>query len=186
MSVSPPDLRGQWLVSDLDKLPDDEFRYELVDGHLIVTPPATQQHQDHGGSLRDLLAAAAPEGWRCRTEFPVIFAEDTLRQPDVVVFRWPLAHPREDARNPVGPADIGLVVEVVSPTTRRTDRFAKPGEYADAGIGIYWRLETDPELVLHVQTLEGSSYGRPTEIRGTGTAATPWGQVEVDLGALGL
>jgi len=185
MSVSPPDLRGQWTVSDLENLPDDGFTYELVDGHLVVTPPPTQQHQLIGDALREVLAVAAPPGWRCSKEFPIVFAEDTWRQPDVVVFRTPPLHPRPDERNPVGPEDIGLVAEVVSPSTRRTDRFAKPGEYADAGIGLYWRLETEPELVLYVQTLEVDGiYGRPVEIRGSGEAATPWGALRVVLSEL--
>jgi Uma2 family endonuclease len=42
------------------------------------------------------------------------------------------------------PADVVLAVEVVSPDTRRVDRFAKPGEYAAAGIPFYWRIEQDP------------------------------------------
>ncbi|MGK5518006.1 Uma2 family endonuclease [Micromonospora sp. URMC 107] len=42
------------------------------------------------------------------------------------------------------PDDVILAVEVVSPGTRRTDRFAKPGEYAAAGIPFYWRIEQDP------------------------------------------
>lgn len=37
-----------------------------------------------------------------------------------------------------------LAVEIVSPGTRRIDRFAKPGEYAAAGIPFYWRIEQDP------------------------------------------
>jgi Uma2 family endonuclease len=32
----------------------------------------------------------------------------------------------------------------LSPGTRRIDRFAKPGEYAAAGIPFYWRIEQDP------------------------------------------
>ena len=35
-------------------------------------------------------------------------------------------------------------MEIVSPGTRRFDRFAKPGEYAAAGIPFYWRIEQDP------------------------------------------
>ena len=114
-----------------------------------------------------------------------MFSEDTRREPDVAVFRSPPRRPRPDPSNPVGPADIGLVVEVVSPGSARTDRFAKPGEYADAGIPVYWRLETEPGLVLHVQVLEaGGCYGRPFELRGRGEAAAPWGKVAVDLSAL--
>jgi Uma2 family endonuclease len=39
---------------------------------------------------------------------------------------------------------VVLAVELVSPGTRRVDRFAKPGEYAAAGIRYYWRVEQDP------------------------------------------
>ncbi|MDP9466698.1 MAG: Uma2 family endonuclease [Actinomycetota bacterium] len=28
----------------------------------------------------------------------------------------------------------------MSPSSRETDRFAKPGEYAEAGIPLFWRL----------------------------------------------
>ncbi|MDG4796646.1 Uma2 family endonuclease [Micromonospora sp. WMMD1082] len=47
-------------------------------------------------------------------------------------------------RSRLRPADVVLAVEVVSPGTRRVDRFAKPGEYAAAGIPFYWRIEQDP------------------------------------------
>jgi Uma2 family endonuclease len=39
---------------------------------------------------------------------------------------------------------VVLAVELVSPGTRRVDRFAKPGEYAAAGIRYNWRIEQDP------------------------------------------
>ncbi len=147
MPVSPPDLHRGWTVDDLGSLPDDGQRYELVDGGLVVTPPPTQRHQMLGDDLREQLLAAAPSWWRARLEFPLPFAADTQRIPDVVVHRWPLQHRRDDERNPVGPADVGLIVEVGSASTRRTDRFAKPGECAEAGIGLFWRLETEPDLV---------------------------------------
>ncbi|WUI08003.1 Uma2 family endonuclease [Micromonospora sp. NBC_00421] len=41
-------------------------------------------------------------------------------------------------------SDVVLAVEIVTPGTRRVDRFAKPGEYAAAGIPFYWRIEQDP------------------------------------------
>jgi Uma2 family endonuclease len=185
MPVTPPDLHRGWTLADLDTLPDDGQRYELVDGGLVVTPPPTQRHQMLGDDLRDRLQAAAPSGWRARLEFPLPFAEDTQRTPDVVVHRWPLRHPRDDERNPVGPADVGLIVEVVSASTRRTDRFAKPGEYAEAGIGRFWRLETDPELVLHPFVLGRAGYEPLEPVRGQGSVPVPWGSIVVDLSQLG-
>lgn len=118
MPVSPPELHRGWTLDDLDLLPDDGQRYELVDGGLVMTPPPTQRHQMLADDLRERLQAAAPTGWRARLEFPIPFDEDTQRTPDVVVHRWPLQRPRDDQRNPVGPADVGLIVEVVSPSTR--------------------------------------------------------------------
>lgn len=185
-SVTSPDVRRDWTLRDLEGLPEDGLRYELVDGGLVVTPAPTQGHQELANALRELLQAAAPPGWRCRVEFPLPFADDTQRIPDVVVYRWPLQHPRPDSRNPVGPADVGMLVEVVSQRTRRTDRFAKSGEYAEAGIGLYWRLETEGELVLHTFALQGATYRPVGEIRQSGRARAPWGEVDVDLSALGF
>lgn len=173
-----------WTLDDLHLLPDDGQRYELVDGGLAVTPPPTQDHQSLAGALRDLLAADAPTGWRCRVEFPLPLATDTLRIPDVVVHRWPPRQPRSDAQNPVGPDDVGLVAEVVSPSSRRTDRFAKPGDYAEAGIGVLWRLETEPSLRLHALVLRGGAYVEVAVLHEAGRAPTPWGEVAVDPGAL--
>ncbi len=52
------------------------------------------------------------------------------------------------------PADVVLAIEVVSPSTKTTDRFAKPGEYAAAGIPCYWRIERDPLHVFAYQLRE--------------------------------
>ncbi len=179
MSLSLPDLGRGWTLADLDDLPDDDCRYELVDGGLVVTPPPTQRHQDLALELYERLRDAAPIGWRVRHEYPLPFADDTQRVPDVLVHRWPLQHPRADPRNPLGPADVGLVVEVVSPRTRRTDRFAKPGEYADAGLPLFWRLETEPDLALHAFALRGDAY-EPV----AGDPPVPWGRCALDVRTL--
>ncbi|SCG74694.1 Uma2 family endonuclease [Micromonospora humi] len=38
-------------------------------------------------------------------------------------------------------ADVALVVEIESPSSRRYDRLIKPTLYAEAGIPHYWRVE---------------------------------------------
>ncbi len=65
---------------------------------------------------------------------------NTSRQPDVLLCRAQVS----TDRSLLTPEDVVLAVEVVSPGIRRTDRFAKPGEYAAAGIPFYWRVEQDP------------------------------------------
>lgn len=170
-----------WSLDDLAQLPDGPERYELVDGGLVVTPPPTQRHQDLANDLCERLREAAPSGWRVRVEYPLPIDHDTMRVPDVVAFRWPLHHPREDVRSPLGPADVGLVVEVVSVHTCRTDRFAKPGEYAEAGVPLFWRLETDPDLALRAYVLSDGTY----ELDEHDHPPAPWGRLRLDLARLG-
>ncbi len=176
------DVGRTWTLAELRELPDDGLRYELVDGNLFVTPP-TQRHQWWGDGLAGQLRAQAPPGWRMVTELQLPLGED-LRIPDVVVHRWPLQHPTADADSPLGPADVGVLIEVVSPRTRKTDRYTKPGEYAAAGIGLFWRLETAAELLLHPYVLHAGEYRAADVVTGSGRVAAPWGEVVVDLTTL--
>jgi len=42
-----PEFDG-WVEADLDALPEDGNRYELIDGSLHVTPPPTDEHNAIG------------------------------------------------------------------------------------------------------------------------------------------
>jgi Uma2 family endonuclease len=48
-------------VSDLDRMPDDGHRYELLDGSLIVSPAPGPPHQRVAAVLAVLLELACPE-----------------------------------------------------------------------------------------------------------------------------
>jgi Uma2 family endonuclease len=81
------------------------------------------------------------------------------------------------------PAHWLLAVEVVSPTSRKTDRFFKPIEYAQAGIPAYWRLELEPAPLLVVHRLAGERYDVVQELTGEGLVEVPF-RVRLDLPAL--
>lgn len=81
------------------------------------------------------------------------------------------------------PTDVVLVVEVVSPSSRKTDRFFKPIEYAQAGIAAYWRIETEPEVVLHVHRLVGEVYEPVQQVWAAETVQVPFA-LTVDIPAL--
>jgi Uma2 family endonuclease len=120
-----------------------------------------------------------PAGWEVFTDFSLPMGTDG-RIPDLAVVRVDVEATRSN-RNPYAPSAFGLVGEVVSPRTRKIDRFAKPGEYAEAGIPIYWRIELDPGPRLHAYLLREGSY-----VEVDGLPPLPWGVLDVSLGDLGI
>lgn len=142
----PPPLQG-WTVRDLDRLPDDGQRYELIDGVVVVAPSPTRLHQRVASELEWLLRSVAPAAIDVGQAVGIVLAKDECPIPDIVALRAPVDY--QQNRYPA--AQVVLVVEVVSPSTRSTDRFRKPGQYALAGIPFYWRVETDPIQVIAFQ-----------------------------------
>jgi Uma2 family endonuclease len=175
-----PDLAGPWRFDELADLPDDGRRYEVVDGHLVVTPPPSQRHQLVASRLRDQLDRQCPPDWEVVHELALPLGTDG-RVPDLAVVRR-RALPAPSPPYAAGPAAFGLVVEVTSPSTRKTDLFAKPGEYAEAGIPLFWRVEQDPELAVHPFRLAAGGYVADPVLRPPGgRAPVPWGSVGLDL-----
>jgi Uma2 family endonuclease len=135
-----------WTESDLANLPADGHRYEIIDGSLHVTPPASFGHHELADEIRAALRAARPRGWRVIREAGVRLPDGNVI-PDVVVLRPGVPDDGLWAQ----PAEVALVVEVESPSSRRHDRFTKPALYAEAGIEAYWRIEqTDQGPVAHL------------------------------------
>ena len=64
MTVMPRDA-VEWTVDDLDQLPDDGLRYELLDGMLLVSPAPTRRHQRAVLELGAQLRTPARRVWRC-------------------------------------------------------------------------------------------------------------------------
>lgn len=129
--------RGRPLTrADLDAMPDDGHRYELLDGMLVVSPAPSIAHQVVSKSLLQLLEAVCPAQLLVLyAPVDVVIAEDTVLQPDLLVAR------REDftARDlPVAPL---LAVEILSPSTRRFDLMTKRSRYEAAGTASYWVVD---------------------------------------------
>jgi Uma2 family endonuclease len=129
-----------YTLEDLLDLPPDAPRVELVDGVIHVVPSPTLGHQNIAGLLWHWLRTHAPAHLRVAQAVGVALGANFTREPDVLVHLAEV--PAE--RHFLLPHEVMLAIEVVSPGTRRTDRFSKPAEYAGAGIPAYWRVEQDP------------------------------------------
>ncbi|CAM3591443.1 Uma2 family endonuclease [Tsukamurella ocularis] len=135
-----------WGEADLDVLPDDGHRYEIVDGSLLMTPPPSQGHQRIGGNLFMALRLSVPDDWRVLYEIGVRVPGGNFI-PDIVVLR-PGAAPNVDWSES---EDVALVVEIASKSTRVTDRTLKAAKYAEAGIPSYWRVDADGTVTMHTE-----------------------------------
>lgn len=96
------------------------------------------------------LARQAPAPLEELHELYVRLGTDA-RRPDLAVIRGDAPVARRQLG--VESAHVVLIVEVVSPSSRKTDRFFKPVEYAGAGIPAYWRVETEGTVSLTAYVL---------------------------------
>jgi len=132
--------------ADLDQMPDDGHRYEIVDGMLLVSPAPSRAHQRAVGRLYLLLQGAivGSDLELLLAPFSVVLADDTVVEPDLVLARAAAFTERDLPGPPL------LAIEVLSPSTRRYDRFLKHSRYAAAGIPFYWIIDpSEPGLTAY-------------------------------------
>lgn len=144
---------------DLLDLPDDGKRYELLEGELVVSPAPAPRHQRAVVHIAVFLRRAEDAGYGLVyvAPFYVVFDEDHTTEPDVFFIRRErLQIVGEDVVR--GAPD--LVVEVLSPGTRRRDLRAKMQTYARFGVPFYWIADPIAETVQpHELTAQGYAPG---------------------------
>lgn len=147
---------GPWTEEDLVALPTDGQRYELLEGTLLVSPPPAFGHQRVSFQLARALDTCTPADLVVVEAVGVRLPEGSVLVPDVLVVEKQPA--LADRSGILDPRAVRLVVEIVSPGSRTTDRFTKPAVYARAGIGYFWRVELEDGPVIAVYRLEGHDY----------------------------
>ncbi|MGH7703623.1 MAG: Uma2 family endonuclease [Gemmatimonadales bacterium] len=132
----------------LRELPDDGNRYELVRGELLVTPAPRPWHEVVAHRLHRLLedfvqASGLPlHVFGSRSE--ISWGDsDTEVQPDIFVV--PIDQARTLSWERL--TDLRLVVEVLSPSSQRHDRFTKRHEYQRRRVPLYWIVDLDERVV---------------------------------------
>lgn len=145
-----------WTREERDGLPDYGFRYELLDGKLVVTPSPRVPHQAMVMGLVIALAHACPPELKVFTApLDVTLAEDTVLEPDVLVVR------RSQASGATLEGVPLLAVEVLSPSTALIDRNMKLPRFERAGCPSFWLLDPD---VPSLTAWELATSGRYVEV----------------------
>jgi Uma2 family endonuclease len=127
-------------------LPDDGNRYEVVRGELLVTPAPRTWHETIVLRLTAALDAylrTHPVGQVFGSRSDISWTPDTLVQPDVFVATLDEVRTLDWTRVKT----LLLVAEVLSASSRRSDRFTKRIEYQRQGIPCYWVIDPDEREV---------------------------------------
>ncbi len=142
-------------VHDLEGMPDDGHRYELIDGVLIVTPAPGWNHQQGSGALFVQLWNACPAEFRVlAAPFGVRTSISTELQPDILVARYDDLTPKN---LPVAPV---LAVEILSASTALNDLNNKKAAYQRMGAASNWVLDPEPPGALTVFELDPAGHYR--------------------------
>jgi Uma2 family endonuclease len=126
-------------VEDLEDMPGDEYRYELDDGVLIVSPAPSNLHQLVVSRLQMVLGAVCPPELLVLTGPGVNVNRFQHRVPDLAAIRTASFEEMYQAEPPV------LAIEVASPRTRLYDLGRKKEVYERFGVRSYWIVDPDEE-----------------------------------------
>jgi Uma2 family endonuclease len=127
-------------------LPEDGNRYETVWGELLVTPAPLPRHQRILERLSQRLSPWIEQhlgGELLRAPADISWGPDILVQPDLFV----VAPEQAGAASWSDITRLLLVVEVLSPSSVRADRFAKRRLYQTQAVGTYWVVDPEARTV---------------------------------------
>ena len=150
-----PAIRRHWSTADVRALIDESRpwpRYELIDGELLVTPSPGNEHQIAVGAIFVLLytyLAREQVGVAITSPADLELRPGTITQPDAFVVPVGGASSADGAWGWSDIHSLLLAVEVISPSSIRTDRITKREYYLDVGVPDYFIVDVHARMVEH-------------------------------------
>jgi Uma2 family endonuclease len=137
-------------IEDLEVMPDDGNRYELIEGELFVSTAPTIGHQRVIFRVIVVFADYLDHN-PCGELLPgigVVFDRYSGVIPDLVFFTHEREQDISDGRRLNGAPDI--VIEILSPgaENQKRDRHHKLKLYSVRGVGEYWLFDPEHRVVL--------------------------------------
>lgn len=140
--------RKKLTYADFVLFPDDGKRHELIDGVHYVTPSPYIPHQVLVGRLYlaigNFLATRRQLGRVFLSPVDVVMSEHDIVVPDLIFVAGDQQSILTEA-NVQGPP--ALVVEILSPGTRRRDEGIKRRLFDEKGVSEYWLVDRKPMRV---------------------------------------
>ena len=153
----------KFTYEDFVNFPDDGKRHEIIDGEHFVTPSPNTKHQTIATNLTVALGGYLkhrPIGRVFAAPFDVVFSDLDVVEPDLLYISKERAGILTKAHVRGAP---DLVVEILSPGTRKTDEMTKRKLYERSDVREYWVV--DPELdAIKVYRRAGGVFTRAAEL----------------------
>ncbi len=171
-----------YTAEEIRTFDDPRLRFEVIEGELFVTPsPGTRHQRAVIALVRSLVdyVEAHELGEVLTAPYEVQFSGDTAVQTDVLV----ILNDRMGNLTPDrfrGPPS--LVVEVVSYSSKRTDRLQKRQLYLAGAVEEYWIV--DPTLRRVERWVPGADGPQVLNDRLTWQPRSGFPPLEIDLTAL--
>ena len=145
-------------VADLDLMPDDGNRYEIIEGELLVSRAPGLVHQRVSRNLLVIIAdylARHPVGEVLATP-GVMFSELSGVIPDLIFISNERRNEIASGERVTGAPD--LVIEILSPGAEnaRRDRVAKRQLYGRYGVKEYWVVDPAQQVVEIYHSQDGA------------------------------
>lgn len=146
----------RWTYEEYYRLGDDQ-RYEIIDGNLLMAPAPDMWHQDWSRKLFRLVDHFATRnkiGEVFYAPFDVVLDSENTVQPNLIFISTAnlgILQPRAIFGTP------DLVIELISPSSVRRDRYDKKDLYARFGVKEYW-IGDPANKSLEVLTLKEGRY----------------------------
>lgn len=158
----------------------DRLRHELIAGEHFVTPSPTNRHQELSVrltiSIGVHLEGHSEQGKLYAAPFDVVITPYDVVEPDLLVVLGDQLHILTEANVKGAP---GLVVEILSPGTRKRDQTLKRQLFDREGVREYWMVDPDRNRVVVCRRAADGSFPLVNTLDTTETLTTPllpgWG-----------
>lgn len=148
-----PAVRRHWTAADvralIDESPTAWPRYELIDGELLVTPSPGVGHGMAATELMVMLHAYLERekaGLVFHAPADLELRPGSIIQPDLFVIPPGTLGPEATGRWSDFQSLL-LAVEIISPSSIRTDRVTKRDYYLDVGVPDYFIVDVEARIV---------------------------------------
>jgi len=163
MYPTPQDTRLTY--DDFLLFPDDGKRHEIIDGEHYVTASPNTRHQVLVGRLYfeiELYLRQNPGVGRVFVApFDVIFTRWDVVEPDLLFIAGDQADILTEKNVQGAPA---LVIEILSPGTRKTDEQIKRRLFEREAVREYWLVDPELDLVTVFRRKSDGSFPRDAEL----------------------